>query len=278
MAFLMKHVLVISSFVAGSNVGGSLAVKVLPQLGLDVSLLPTTLLGRHPGWGAPGGGAVPIELFSGMANGLVANDIPGRCDAVITGYFASVDQVRLAAELISDHFAGRAPVIVDPIMGDTGKGLYIANEVAQAIVSELLPLADIITPNTFEFHEIERRLGHTIEQAGALPERSEIRGQLTRNPAPYTRYVTSVHDSGHIGIMMARGAGISFSALPFVHSGVPSGTGDLATLLITEAELAGRTGGKELDRVVAGIQRCISFSRGGELNTLNFTPARDVPV
>ena len=243
-------------------------MKVLPQLGLEVSLLPTTLLGRHPGWGAPGGGAVPSDLFSGVADGLVANDILNRCDAVVTGYFASVDQVKLAADLISQYVSGRAPVIVDPIMGDMGKGLYIKEEVAAAILTQLLPLADIITPNVFEFQEIERRLGHEVLHAGELPQRSEVRAQLTHNPAPYARYVTSVHDSGHIGIMSARGDDIAFAAQPFIHGHVPSGTGDLATLMITQAELSGKRGPEALGELVARLHDVIRANESGELRSV----------
>tara|TARA_B100000678_G_scaffold291636_1_gene310204 strand:- start:23531 stop:24328 length:798 start_codon:yes stop_codon:yes gene_type:complete len=264
----MKHALVISSFVAGSNVGGSLAMKALPQLGLEVSLLPTTLLGRHPGWGAPGGGAVSQEMFEGMAQGLVANDIPARADLAITGYFASADQVSLAADLISRHVSGRGLVVVDPIMGDDEKGLYISEAVADAIVRELLPLADIITPNTFEFFEIERRLGHKIQRSGSLPQRSEVRAQLSRQSEPYARYVTSVHDSGHIGIMAARNSELFYASAPFIKEGVPNGTGDLAALLIAHAELSGQMSAEGLDAILQRMQALIRPNPTGELRPI----------
>ena len=42
-----------------------------------------------------------------------------------------------------------ALVCVDPILGDAGK-LYVAEETAEAIRDQLLPLASIATPNLFE--------------------------------------------------------------------------------------------------------------------------------
>ena len=267
--FAMKSVLVISSFVGGSNVGGSLAMKVLPQLGLRVSLLPTTLLGRHPGWGAPGGGPVPQDLFEGMAEGLIANHVPGQVDCILTGYFATAEQVALAARMISDHAVGRVPVIVDPIMGDVGKGLYVDETVADAIVSELLPLASVITPNSFEFWEIERRLRHDVKHSDVLPERSEIRAQLARYREPFARYVTSVHDSGHVGIMGDRGQGdVMFAARPFIKDKVPNGTGDLAALLLLQAELNGQTSADDLDGLVHVLHQRIRMNEVGELNAV----------
>ena len=84
----MKHALVISSFVAGSNVGGSLAMKVLPQLGCEVALLPTTMLGRHPGWGAPGGGGVPPLRGKASRSGLADPEVWSR-EAMISRLFAA---------------------------------------------------------------------------------------------------------------------------------------------------------------------------------------------
>ena len=261
----MKQVLVISSFVAGSNVGGSLSMKVLPQLGYRVSLLPTTLLGRHPGWGPPGGAAVPDDTFLSVAGGLMANDLFERADAVITGYFASARQVELTGELISQNVSGRGLVIVDPVMGDTGKGLYVREEVAAAIVSELLPVADVITPNVWEFFEIERRLGHDLAHSDVLPQRSEIRAQLVHNAEPFSRYVTSVHDSGHVGILAAHDHRLEFAAAPLIKEKVPNGTGDLATLLIADAELRGAKSNDDLEKLVKCLHTTIRTSRDGEL-------------
>ena len=62
----MKKLVVISSYVATSRVGGAIAALIGPALDIDPVLIPTTLLGRHPGLGAPGGGAV-----AGLHHGLM---------------------------------------------------------------------------------------------------------------------------------------------------------------------------------------------------------------
>lgn len=241
----MKSVLVISSFVAGSNVGGGLAMKVLPQLGAEVHMLPTVMLGRHPGWGAPGGGAVPFQMFQGMADGLSANDIPAKCDGVITGYFASREQVNFAADLIEREIKGRAPVIIDPVTGDEGKGLYVKEEVAMSIADRLLPLADVITPNAFELAWLKGRVSQ--EWFGVF----EV-------------FETSAMEGDQIGI---RGPdGVFAGSARLEDGGVPNGVGDLATSLIASRVINGER--VDLADVVEVLHQQITKSDNGELSPL----------
>ncbi len=253
----MKRVCMISSFVAGSNVGGSLAMKVLPLLGCELSLLPTTMLGRHPGWGAPGGGAVSGDMFSSMAEGLVANGLIKIADCIVTGYFASAAQVSEAARLIAAHKTDGAPVIVDAIMGDFGKGLYVKEEVADAIVSELLPLADIIKSNAWEFWEIERRKG----RVDAIPEAAREAGTIKSHLAGGDRlsalqFVSSVEHGDKIGLLGASQQGAFWSGhVRTKGEHVPNGFGDFLTVLLARDAVAGI---KPVDKMVWNAMTILS--------------------
>jgi pyridoxine kinase len=59
----MPLVLILSSHVAASPVGGGAQAAALARLGIETALVPTVLFGRHPGLGPPGGGPVPQEVF-----------------------------------------------------------------------------------------------------------------------------------------------------------------------------------------------------------------------
>ena len=142
----MGTVLSISSQVAASRVGTSAGGFVLRRLGHEAVVLPTVLLGRHPGWGPPGGGAVEVEHLQSMWAAIRQQDL--RFDAVQTGYFATAPQVSLAASIIDA--VEPAIVMVDPVIGDHG-GLYVPQDVAEAIRDLLLPRATVITPNLWEF-------------------------------------------------------------------------------------------------------------------------------
>lgn len=231
----MKRVLMISSFVAGSNVGGGLSLKVLSRLDVDLALVPTTLLGRHPGWGAPGGGAVPVELFAGMIEGLVANGVPEQAEAVVTGYFASADQVRRTADLIDDHVPSGVPIIVDAVMGDFGKGLYVKEEVADAIVRLLVPRASLVKCNAWEFWELERRLGNCSVPPNELQDLSEFARHLTFLPSRRGRWlVTSVNDGDQTGLFGFHGFDNAYSGILRKEAEfLPNGLGDAITALLT---------------------------------------------
>src|SRR6185436_12136532 len=82
----------------------------------------------------------------------------GLADAVITGHFSHPAQVATAARAIDSvriaqrdgAFSPNPAVVVDPILGDAPRGLYVKAEVAEAVKAELLMRADVLTPNLWE--------------------------------------------------------------------------------------------------------------------------------
>ena len=69
----MPAALILSSFVASSRVGGAMQALTLAEFRFEPILVPTVLYGRHPGWGAPGGGPVPTDMFESLLDGVEAN-------------------------------------------------------------------------------------------------------------------------------------------------------------------------------------------------------------
>lgn len=145
----MKTVLVFSSCVAASRVGAAASAFCLRRLGIETIVMPTTVLGRHPGWGPPGGQALSEDHIRSMWDAIKEQNIP--IDAVMTGYLAAKSHIDIALDIIADVKTANAKpiIVVDPVMGDNGK-LYIPAQNAQAIKSQLVPQADIITPNAWE--------------------------------------------------------------------------------------------------------------------------------
>ncbi len=152
----IPKVLILSSTVASSRVGASAAGFCLQRLGVETVILPTTLMGRHPGWGTPGGGATDSERLRDVWSGVAEQNI--IFDAVLTGYMGETEHVDLGVEIIDHVKAGNANAIiaVDPVMGDHG-ALYIPEGRAKAIIERLISKADFITPNMWELDYIKAR-------------------------------------------------------------------------------------------------------------------------
>ena len=66
-------------------------------------------------------------------------------DAAKTGMLASTDIVRLVARMIRKY--GIEKIVVDPVMEAKGGETLIRGEAREALMSELLPLAFVVTPN-----------------------------------------------------------------------------------------------------------------------------------
>jgi pyridoxine kinase len=160
----MGRVLAVSSQTVYGPVGLSAAVPVLESAGHVALALPTVMLSHHPGHGKPSGQATPAALLHAMWGDLEKVGALQQLDAVLTGYFASADQVIAVVERLQRLITQtpRLHILVDPVIGDHGK-LYVAEAVAQAIRDHLLPLATMTTPNIFELEWLSKQV--SIPQA-----------------------------------------------------------------------------------------------------------------
>lgn len=261
----MPLALILSSHVASSRVGGAVQALALAQLKIDPIVAPTVLFGRHPGWGAPGGGATSIEIFQGMLDGIEANGLFGVIDLVLTGYFAKADQVTAAARAIdkirADRHAGafrsKALVVVDPIMGDADRGLYVREEVATAIIEQLIPRADLVTPNAWE---LERLTGASLGEPGHVREAFTLMGE---RPI----LVSSVPDGPDIGVIYADRQETWLAAHPR-RAKAPNGTGDLLCALFAAALIEEQPKSQALARAVSGVLETVTAAEAWSASEL----------
>lgn len=126
----------------------TVAQPIISACGATCSVLPTALLSTHTGG------------FTGYTFRDLTNDIPDvlahwkslglRFDFIYSGYLGSIEQIDLVLTIIRDFLADDGKVIVDPVMGDSGK-LYagFTNEYIGKM-RELCKRADFILPNDTE--------------------------------------------------------------------------------------------------------------------------------
>jgi pyridoxine kinase len=260
-------VLILSSFVAASRVGGGAQAMMLARLGLEPILVPTVQLGRHPGFGAPGGKPVEAETMASMLKGVDAQGHFQRLAAVITGYFALAEQAAVAADAIAMARSGSpsAMIVVDPIMGDEDGGLYVREVVADAIEQRLVPRADLITPNAWE-------LGRMLDEPIASIE-AALRGARSLDRPVL---VSSVPAGEDIGTLYVDATGAWIALHPRARS-APKGTGDLLTALFTAARIAGRSPRAALSAAVGGVAEAVAKADEADELPVTAFPARLAP-
>lgn len=180
----MKSVLTIQSQVAGARVGNSVAVFALERLGAPAIALPTTVLGRRPDRGPPGGGPMPASLLASMVEALAADGALARVGYILSGYIALPEQ----ADVILDAVARvkdanpRAVYVCDPVMGDAG-GAFVKPDVQDANKRKLVPAADVLTPNLWELEALTGRTLATLPEAHAAARTLEKPVIVTSAPS-----------------------------------------------------------------------------------------------
>ena len=243
----MARVVILSSLVCASRLGGLSQAMVLAQLGAAPIFVPTVAFGRHPGLGPPGGGALSDLMFRGLLEGVAATGVLHQARLVLTGYFASADQVAAAAELIDACRAdqGERPIIlVDPILGDEGKGLYVKPETAEAVRRLLVPRADLLVPNRWELAWLAQT--DSADFADDLPALLSVARRL----APRTIVTSARSDAGSTSlfdISQTQATRLHHASLPKAFSGA----GDLFAALLCAGLLDGLSPPEDVSRAAA---------------------------
>jgi len=261
----MKTVLVISSFVASSCVGATASAFCLRRLGVETVILPTTLMGRHPGWGPPGGGPTELAQLEKMWDAVKKQGI--KFDGVLSGYMGHVDHVELSARIIGDIKTDNPDVkiLIDPVLGDDG-ALYIPQERAEAIRTRLLPLADIMTPNVWELSYLT---GEKLECVKAIAQTAKAwRADIL---------VTSVPVKSEIGALL-----MTADETSLVHhrkfDKVPHGGGDALAATYLARNLLGLSPRKALEFSVGSIFEVMSAAQKLDTGELPLVLKQDALV
>lgn len=151
----------IQSQVVYGYVGNNAAMPVFRKAGLRAIALPTVILSNTPHYPTLHGGAVPLQWFEGLLQGLDERGVSRVARAVVCGYLGQPGQADLLARWLPPLRARRPDlrVLIDPVMGDRNDGLYVNEGLVAQYRDLLVPLADGMTPNHFE---LEMLLGRPL--------------------------------------------------------------------------------------------------------------------
>ena len=252
------EIVAISSHVVRGAVGNRAIVFALETMGFRVWSLPTVILPWHPGHGPSRRIVTADEPFAAAVSDMTGARWAGAIRAVVTGYFGSAGQVAPVAAMIRTLKQADPGLlyVCDPVIGDAG-GLYVRPEIAEAIRDELMPLADVATPNRYELAWLS---GAPLESNAAIIDAALALG-------PRRVLVTSAVP------MMAGGTGnlllterLALLAEHRMVGNPPNGLGDLTSALFLARLMRGETDERALQMTTASVFEILarSVKRGAD--------------
>ncbi|XP_064405068.1 pyridoxal kinase-like [Halichondria panicea] len=157
----VKRVLSIQGHPTRGYAGNTSATFTLQISGFDVDTIHSAQFSNHPGYKVFGTGPVlSAQDLINIIDGLRENDLLTYSHLLI-GYIADksfLEQVHSVALELKEKNKDLM-FVCDPVLGDNG-AYYVPQELQPVYKEKLIPIADLITPNTFE---AEKLTGITIE-------------------------------------------------------------------------------------------------------------------
>ena len=251
-------VISIQSQVAYGHVGNSAAVFPMQMHGIDVAAVPTTLLSNRPGYPTIRGRVLDAPLVADLLLGVEERGAVDTCRMVLSGYLGSAEIAAVVADFVARAKA-RNPKLAyccDPVLGDRDRGLFVHADIPPLVRDLLCPLADIITPNHFEFEWLCGTRATTSDQMIAQAQTLLARGpstivvtsaELEDTPPDAIETLAIERSKGGKGELKAWR--VRTPKLPIS----PSGTGDLFAALLVSARLRGADTPEALSHAASAI-------------------------
>ena len=245
------NVISIQSQVAYGHVGNSAAVFPMQMHGIDVTAVPTTLLSNRPGYPTIRGRVLDAQLVADLLLGIEERGAVDTAQMILSGYLGSPDIAAVVADFVGRAKASHPTLLYccDPVLGDRDRGLFVHADIPPLVRDKLCPLADIITPNHFEFEFLCGAKATTTDQMIDAAQTLLARG-------PSTIVVTSAEltdtPDGEIetlAIERSKAWRVRTPKLPIS----PNGTGDLFASLLVSARVGGSSTPEALAHAASAI-------------------------
>ena len=244
-------VISIQSQVAYGHVGNSAAVFPMQTHGIDVIAVPTTLLSNRPGYPTIRGRVLDAQLVADLLLGIEERGAVDTCQMILSGYLGSAEIAAVVADLV-ERARARNPAlryVCDPVLGDRDRGLFVKPDIPPLVRGRLCPLADILTPNHFEF---EWLCGSKATTSAQLLDAA--RALMARGPSTVVVTSAELDDTpdGEIETLAIEASNawrVRTPKLPIS----PNGTGDLFAALFASARIQDKTTPEALGHAASAI-------------------------
>jgi len=267
------NILSIQSLVSYGHAGNSAAMFPLQRLGFEVWPVVTVHFSNHTGYGAARGPLLKADDIAEVIRGVEDRGALDRCDAVLSGYQGAEDVGAVILDAVR-NVKKRNPEAIyfcDPVMGDVGRGFFVRPGIPEFMRDQVVPAADVITPNQFELAFLAgtelRTVAEVVEAAEAV-----------RATGPGTVLVTSVlaeetpEDSLDMVAVSDEGAWlVRTPRLPIN----PPGAGDLTSAVFLANVLAGHDLPTALARTASSVFAVMEATAEADAREMRIIESQD---
>jgi pyridoxine kinase len=261
---MQPTVISIQSQVAYGHVGNSAAVFPMQMHGIDVIAVPTTLLSNRPGYQTIRGRVLDAQLVADLLLGVEERGALEGTKMILSGYLGSPEIATVVADFVARAHASHPALryVCDPVLGDRDRGMFVHADIPPLVRDRLLPLADIITPNHFEFEWLCGAKATTADQMIEAAQTLLARGPSTVVVTSAELSDTPAGEIETLAIERTQAWRVRTPKLPIS----PNGTGDLFASLLVSARVREKDTPEALGHAASAIYAVLerTAARGTE--------------
>ena len=256
-------ILSIQSHVAYGHVGNDAAVFPLQRLGHEVWAVHTVQFAAHTGYGPPRGQVFEASHIREIIEGIAQRDDFASCAAVLSGYMGSAAIGEAILDAVSRVKTVNADALYacDPVLGDVGKGFFVRPEMPDFMRDQVVPQADIVTPNLFELEALTGRTCSTLDDT-----KSALRALHAKGPRVILLTSAVIDETPRDAVDMIASDGKSLWRIRSPRLGFsPNGAGDLTAALFLAHYLKERSVPNALALAASSVHAILeaTFDKGG---------------
>jgi pyridoxine kinase len=256
-------ILSIQSHVAYGHVGNDAAVFPLQRLGHEVWAVHTVQFAAHTGYGPPKGQIFEASHIREVIEGIAAREDFATCEAVLSGYMGSSAIGEAIVDAVARVKAANPHALYacDPVLGDVGKGFFVRPEMPDFMRDQVVPQADIVTPNLFELEALTGRTCSTLDDT-----KSALRALHAKGPRVILLTSAVIDETPRDAVDMIASDGKSLWRIRSPRLGFsPNGAGDLTAALFLAHYLKERSVPNALALAASSVHAILeaTFDKGG---------------
>lgn len=237
---MVKRIAVINDLSGMGKCSLTAALPVISVMGVQACPLPTAILSNQTDYESYYAYDYTKHINKHIAQWKKMNL---SFDGIYTGYLGSESQVKMILEFIREFRKLDTLLLVDPVMGDSGKPYDVFTPYMGKQMKKLAFMADVITPNLTELCILTDTNYDSLivhENSPDYLEKIAKIGKALLKKGIHTVIITGISYNHHLYNLVLEKGSVQ-AVVSEVHGGSRSGTGDLLASIVAAGMIRGET-------------------------------------